>query len=277
MAGNKNFMASSYQFAGEKERQGYVKASKGDRRVQGVIDYKNQDLYSFGGKRPITRAYREASNDLNDVACQGKYYFETVKSKDKDKVYDKEYHEEVNDYTKNISQAIFFPSMSLEQYKALQGQEYQSPAKRSQSAGRLRRSRKGGESAKKHHRFNEELQNTMKAHRQKTVEREKQNLKKINMQRFNPCRPNAVIRKPDGLVTNQFLQTVGNQDFPKGNLANRRHSHRVIDDARSTKSAQKLRLAVDKERKTRQKLQNEVDQMKTRLNSLYDTMSNKNK
>ena len=103
MAGNKEFMASSYQFAGEKERLGYVKASKGDRRVQGVIDYKNQDLYSFGGKRPITRAYREASNDLNDVACQGKYYFETVKSKEKNKVYEKEYHEEVNDYTKNIS------------------------------------------------------------------------------------------------------------------------------------------------------------------------------
>ena len=63
--GKEQFMASAYQFKGEKERLAYVKAHQGDRKVQGVIDYKNQDLYSFGGRQPIGRAYREASQDLS--------------------------------------------------------------------------------------------------------------------------------------------------------------------------------------------------------------------
>ena len=107
-------MGSALKFAGESERMGYINARQGDRKVQGVIDYKNQDLYSFGGKSHIRKAYGEASLDLKDAACKGNYYFENKGRPESVMVVEKEYHERVNDYTKNISQGIFFPSLTVE-------------------------------------------------------------------------------------------------------------------------------------------------------------------
>ena len=142
--GQDEFLGSSANFNPEGERLGYVRSSQGDRRVQGVIDYKNQDLYSFGGRTRIQSAMPNAEADLNNSASGGCSYFEVVKGIQQPDGYEKEYHEEVNDYQKNISDGIFSPGLSLEQYRENRREE--NPAyntinslKRSSSAGRVRR------------------------------------------------------------------------------------------------------------------------------------------
>lgn len=89
----------------------------GDRKVQGVLNYKNKDLYAYGGKSRIDSAYKEANIDLDGTASDGFHYYEHVRGNEhQPKVYEKEYHEEVNDYTKNISQGIFSQGLTRGQY-----------------------------------------------------------------------------------------------------------------------------------------------------------------
>ena len=86
----------------------------------------------------------QAEADLNDSASGGHSYFEVVRGVEQPAGYEKEYHEEVNDYQKNISDGIFSPGLSLEQYR--ENRREAEPAystinslKRSSSAGRVRR------------------------------------------------------------------------------------------------------------------------------------------
>lgn len=81
--------------------------------------------------------------DLAETASHGYHYYDTLRSqKEQNKDYNKEYHEEVNDYTKNISQGIFSPGLSIEQYTAMRQKEdprFQTAVvnmKRAQSVGR---------------------------------------------------------------------------------------------------------------------------------------------
>jgi len=112
--------------------------------VQGVIEYPNQDLYAFGGKTKITSAMDEASMDLDQSATKGLQYFDGVRPETAaPKHVDKEFHERVNDYTKNISQGIFSPGLVLEQYsenikEKEPGYQTLTTMKRSASAGRHR-------------------------------------------------------------------------------------------------------------------------------------------
>jgi hypothetical protein len=69
-----------------------------------VINYRNHDLYSYGGKSHINSAFPEANLDLDDSASKGNQYYQTVMGdKPDDPKYEKYYHEEVNDYQKNVS------------------------------------------------------------------------------------------------------------------------------------------------------------------------------
>jgi len=56
----------------------------------------------------------QAEGNLDDSASRGHSYFEVVKGIEQPDAYDKDYHEEVNDYQKNVSDGIFSPGLSLE-------------------------------------------------------------------------------------------------------------------------------------------------------------------
>jgi len=140
--GQPEYMSSSYDFKGEGERMGYVKSQHGDREAQGVIEYPNQDLYSFGGKTRIQTAAKQAELSVHEQASNGFNYFQTVKGDTNMPVeVNKEYHEEVNDYQKNISNAIFSPGLSLGQYVAniQETEPAYTSMKRAQSVGRVSR------------------------------------------------------------------------------------------------------------------------------------------
>lgn len=77
--GQDEFLGSSANFDPNAERLGYIKSSHGDRKVQGVLEYRNRDLYSFGGRTRIQSAMPQADIDLNDSASRGHSYFEVVK------------------------------------------------------------------------------------------------------------------------------------------------------------------------------------------------------
>ena len=68
-------MSTSHDFHGEGERLGYVKAEHGDKKVQGVLNYPNHDLYGYGGISPIQSSYPAADIDLDECASNGFHYF----------------------------------------------------------------------------------------------------------------------------------------------------------------------------------------------------------
>lgn len=92
---------------------GWVKSTTGDVVAQGVVDYPNHDIYNYGGRTPIRSKAKEASFDLSETASHGYNYYKTVKGYEPPAHVDKEYHEKVNDYTKNISNAIFSPGITF--------------------------------------------------------------------------------------------------------------------------------------------------------------------
>jgi hypothetical protein len=170
------FLASSANFNPTGERWGYVKAHQGDRRVQGVIEYPNQDIYAFGGKTKITSAMDEASIDLDQTATHGLQYFDSVRPETAaPKQVDKEYHEHVNDYTKNISQGIFSPGLVLSQYaenirEKEPGYQTMTTMKRSSSAGRSRKGRPRNGAEEIRRRVEAQRGYALKLARRRTVE-----------------------------------------------------------------------------------------------------------
>lgn len=115
--GTPEFLSTSYSFNGEGERWGYIHTNKGDSKAQGIINYPNRDVYSYGGKSRIKSAYSNVNSDLDEVASKGYSYYNTlIGRKNNQNVYQKDYHENVNDYQKNISQSIFSPGNTLPQY-----------------------------------------------------------------------------------------------------------------------------------------------------------------
>ncbi len=73
--GNPEFLSTSYSFNGEGERWGYIHTSKGDSKAQGILNYPNKDVYSYGGKSRINSAYSQVNEDLDDVASRGYSYY----------------------------------------------------------------------------------------------------------------------------------------------------------------------------------------------------------
>lgn len=51
--GDPEFMSSSLDWRGEKERAAYFKTANGDTEVQGILEYPNHDIYSYGGRSNI--------------------------------------------------------------------------------------------------------------------------------------------------------------------------------------------------------------------------------
>jgi hypothetical protein len=79
-----------------------------------VVDYPTREIYSYGGRTPVRKAYGEAAFDLNETASNGYKYFSDAKGGSEAPNHDdKDYHEQVNDYPKNISDAIFSPGLTM--------------------------------------------------------------------------------------------------------------------------------------------------------------------
>lgn len=73
-----DFLTTAHDFHGEDEWWSYAHTHKGDSKAQGVINYRNWDLYSFGGWSPIKSAYQEANFDLDESASRGFHYYDNV-------------------------------------------------------------------------------------------------------------------------------------------------------------------------------------------------------
>ena len=223
-SGKQEFLSSSLDFHPDKERIGWVKSQHGDRKIQGVLNYKNHDLYSYGGKSHISKAFGEANLDLNDAASENHHYYESVRGAEKEpRVYEKEYHEEVNDYTKNLSQGVFSPGLTRSQYivnrrekephyrpsvevprttnfsKTQAGQLYIAPRPKTGRHDLTMRQSHKIDDVRRQRGFQLTLA------RNRTVDRARET-GGSSMFQFDPQRPNAVTRKPDRGVVDDFTR-----------------------------------------------------------------------
>jgi hypothetical protein len=96
----------------QQARQQFIKA-RGNKNTQDVIDYKNRDVYSFGGKTKIKKKYHhinadEGLHEYNPIFSKtGSKWTQSVDRSQK--VIYREYNQQVNDYSKNVSDNIFSP------------------------------------------------------------------------------------------------------------------------------------------------------------------------
>lgn len=303
--GQPEYMSSSYEFKGERERQGYLKSQHGDKEAQGVIEYPNQDLYSFGGKTRIHTAAKEAELPLDEQASNGFNYFQSAKGDTNIPVgVDKEYHEQVNDYQKNISNGIFSPGLSIEQY--IVNRQERDPAyismssmKRAQSVGRVSRKSNG---LRRHHTSHVRKRSGKSEYRRKVRQQRGHEInlappkngglaREVPMTGFTPCRPNAITRKPDEQAKKDFIKkmTQSQEGWQRSQARDvidrvsdyKQSAHREVSERQSRhshksgKSVKSLSIALGKEKKRRRKLEAEVHDVKAQLTQLYDTLSNK--
>lgn len=103
--------------------------SRSNKRANKIIDYKNQDIYSFGGTTHINKAYTTTKKSpLGQMDAGDEFYFGTYLKKPETNIIYRNEAERVNDYTKNISQNIFNPGINNK-----------NPLKRANSASRIQR------------------------------------------------------------------------------------------------------------------------------------------
>lgn len=175
--GYNNTLRSQFEWSDpQKNRMGYVKG-KGNKKIQNLIDYPNKDVYSFGGKTKMGASYHHKNAYTGLIEPDSGFYRTTNKwtqSVDDGELIDKELHEKVNDYTKNISQPIFSPGMV--------------------PTGRSHASKTAGGYRKR----------LSKARRSIGYSK-----KPFNMKQFKPLRTNAVVRKPDVMKQDKRPSSVG--------------------------------------------------------------------
>lgn len=96
-------------------RNQYIKG-KGNKSIQGIIDYKNRGVYSYGGKSKI--GSQPHHNQSSEYDCYDPMItqFSNKWSQSVDgtaQIIEKDYHTRVNDYSKNVSQPIFNPGLGV--------------------------------------------------------------------------------------------------------------------------------------------------------------------
>lgn len=151
-------------------------------------------------------------SDLDEVASKGYSYYNTLLGKKNNEyVYQKDYHENVNDYQKNISQSIFTPGNTLPQYTQTIRDSFNpnyTPLlkNRAKSAAHRRRSpqKHSPEKVK-----NKDLHKTVKQQRGHTIKLVKRNnsneMRETKMQKFNPLRDNAIVANPSEMAKTKFI------------------------------------------------------------------------
>lgn len=111
--GNTAYSYTSWQ-SPQQARKQYIKG-RGNKSVQGVLDYKNKGVYSYGGKTKIGgRLHHKKANSGFDDLNQN--YLDTMNkwSQSIDSAsptIERDYNQRVNDYSKNVSQTIFNPGL----------------------------------------------------------------------------------------------------------------------------------------------------------------------
>lgn len=117
----------------QKSREQFVK-NKGNTKIQSIIDHKNRDVYSFGGKTRIGQRYHhknveEALHEYDPMFSKtGNKWTQSVDNTQK--IIYRNYNHRVNDYSKNVSDNIFSPGQVLMPNYS---------KKRTQTAGKTRR------------------------------------------------------------------------------------------------------------------------------------------
>jgi len=117
----KGFSTTGFSYSSsvnpQKARRLFIK-NKGNKRVQNIIDHKNRGVYSYGGKTKIGSRFHH-KNTHHALVDYEPDFSRTAnrwnKSVDASKILiDKEFHNQVNDYHKNISSTIFSPGQTLD-------------------------------------------------------------------------------------------------------------------------------------------------------------------
>jgi hypothetical protein len=170
----------------QKNRSQFIKG-QGNKKIQNLIDHPNRDVYSYGGKTKMGNAYHHKNSYTGLIEPDSGFYRTTNKwtqSVDDGQVIQKEHHEKVNDYTKNISQTIFSP-------------------------GQIPHTPKMGAYRRKLVKGRRSIGYTKKA--------------PFNMKQYDPLRSNAMIRKPDAMRETERPGSVG-RSFRSAKTLSRMHN-----------------------------------------------------
>ena len=115
LSGYKNTMQSFQSIQNPQDQRKQFIKGKGNKSIQNIIDYKNRDVYRFGGKTRIGSAHHHRDAQRNMSEYEQNFYQTNNKwtqSTDlRSNTIVKDKHVQVNDYSKNVSQAIFNPGM----------------------------------------------------------------------------------------------------------------------------------------------------------------------
>jgi hypothetical protein len=203
-------------------RQQYIK-SKGNKSIQNIIDYKNKDVYRFGGHTQMGDISHNSDAQRKMSEYERDYYKTTnnwAQSQDGGKqTITRDPHVKVNDYSKNFSQAIFNPGMvhssSRRSYVS------KTPAQNKRKKLGISRRRSIGVTPSQ--------------------------IPPQNMKTYNPQRTNAVVRKPDNYKRHTKPQSA----------------------SRSFRSARTLSKMLTREKRQRQKLEKEAQDVKETLSNFY--------
>lgn len=152
-------------------RRQYIR-SKGNKSIQNIIDYKNKDVYRFGGKTQIGAPshHKTAQNTMSEFERD---YYKTTSNwanVNHSQTIARDAHVMVNDYSKNVSQPIFNPGM-VAKHASKRSYVSRTPGQGKRRKLGLARIRSLGVTPN-------------------------QNIPQ-NMKTFHPQRTNAVVKKPD--------------------------------------------------------------------------------